>query len=55
MSKELQDKSVLVIGGTGSVGTALTMKILESNPHVVRVFSNDEDGLSRVSQILAQH
>jgi len=35
-------KKVLITGGTGSLGTALTKKILELNPETIRIFSRDE-------------
>lgn len=36
------DKNILVIGGTGTIGEALVKKLLDYNPKVVRVFSRDE-------------
>ena len=38
-------KKVLVTGGTGSIGRQLTVQLLESGAEVVRVLSNDENGL----------
>ena len=35
-------KIVLITGGTGSLGTALTKKILETNVSTIRIFSRDE-------------
>ena len=35
-------KIVLITGGTGSLGTALTKKILETNVTTIRIFSRDE-------------
>jgi UDP-N-acetylglucosamine 4,6-dehydratase/5-epimerase len=35
-------KVVLITGGTGSLGTALTKKILETNVTTIRIFSRDE-------------
>ena len=35
-------KKVLITGGTGSLGTALTKKILETNVDTIRIFSRDE-------------
>lgn len=37
-----ENKSILVIGGTGTIGQALTKKLLLNNPKVVRIFSRDE-------------
>lgn len=35
-------KKVLITGGTGSLGTALTKKLLQSNVDTIRIFSRDE-------------
>ena len=35
-------KKVLITGGTGSLGTALTKKLLETNVNTIRIFSRDE-------------
>ena len=35
-------KKVLITGGTGSLGTALTKKLLETNVDTIRIFSRDE-------------
>ena len=36
------EKIVLITGGTGSLGTALTKKILQTNVKAIRIFSRDE-------------
>ncbi len=36
------DKKVLIIGGTGTIGQAMTEKLLTLNPAVIRIFSRDE-------------
>jgi FlaA1/EpsC-like NDP-sugar epimerase len=41
----LKDKTVLITGGSGSLGQALARKFLEYNPSTIRIFSNDENGL----------
>ena len=41
----LTKKSILVTGGTGSIGTALVKKALFDKAKLIRVFSNDENGL----------
>lgn len=35
-------KKILITGGTGSLGTALTSKLLKTNANIIRVFSRDE-------------
>lgn len=37
------NKNILIIGGTGTIGSGIAKKLLaEHNPHVVRIFSRDE-------------
>ncbi len=48
--KIFSDKNILVTGGTGSIGGAIVHRLLEYEPKIVRVFSNDEDGLFNLSQ-----
>jgi FlaA1/EpsC-like NDP-sugar epimerase len=38
----MYNKTVLIIGGTGTLGTALIDVILPMNPHVIRIFSRNE-------------
>lgn len=38
----LTDKTVLITGGTGYLGQALTEEILKQNPKSIRIFSRDE-------------
>ena len=45
MTNIFQDKSILVTGGTGSIGSEIVRKLLQCEPRVVRVLSNDENGL----------
>ena len=42
MKNPFADKTILITGGTGSLGTALTKKILKYNPRSIRIFSRDE-------------
>jgi UDP-N-acetylglucosamine 4,6-dehydratase/UDP-glucose 4-epimerase len=37
-----QDKTILITGGTGSLGTALTKRLLKLNAKTVRIFSRNE-------------
>lgn len=40
-----KNKSILVIGGSGSIGSVLVKELLKHDPHVVRVLDNNETGL----------
>jgi UDP-N-acetylglucosamine 4,6-dehydratase len=43
VEKMFKGKSILVTGGTGSIGNELVRRLLKFEPAVVRVFSNDEN------------
>ena len=42
MKNILEGKTILITGGTGYLGQALTEEILKQNPKSIRVFSRDE-------------
>ena len=37
-----KDKTILITGGTGSLGQALTKRLLKMNPQTIRIFSRNE-------------
>lgn len=43
--KILKNKTILITGGTGSIGEALVKKALSASVKKIKVFSNDENGL----------
>ncbi len=55
MANILQGKSILVTGGTGSIGTEIVRRVLQYEPKVVRVFSNDEDAQFNLAQELRDY
>lgn len=42
MNSIYKDKKILVIGGTGTIGTHLVKRLLQEEPQVIRIFSRDE-------------
>ncbi len=46
----LKNKKILVTGGTGSIGSALVLQLIQSKCNVIRVMSNDENGLYEFSK-----
>ena len=51
----LTKKSILVTGGTGSIGTALVKKAILDKAKLIRVFSNDENGLYEMESEYGNH
>ena len=45
-----KNKTVLITGGTGTIGSALVLELLQYNCKVIRVFSNDENSLFDLSE-----
>ena len=39
------DKTILVTGGTGSIGSEIVSHLLKYNPKTIRIFSNSENEL----------
>jgi UDP-N-acetylglucosamine 4,6-dehydratase len=49
------DKKVLLIGGTGTIGSSLLQTILLDNPAVVRIFSRDEHKQFELQHRMSAH
>jgi UDP-N-acetylglucosamine 4,6-dehydratase len=55
MTNVFQGKNILVTGGTGSIGSEIVKTVLQHKPEVVRVLSNDENGLFSLEQELKEY
>lgn len=55
LTKELKNKTILVTGGAGSVGSALVKKILDYPVKSVRVLDTDEYGLFKLKRNLKDY
>ena len=55
MANIFQNKSILVTGGTGSIGSEIVKNVLQYEPKVVRVFDNDENGQFNLQQELPNY
>jgi UDP-N-acetylglucosamine 4,6-dehydratase/5-epimerase len=51
MVSYLSGKSILITGGSGSIGESITKKALLDKAKLIRVFSNDENGLYEMESI----
>lgn len=50
--KELKNKTILITGGAGSIGSALTKKILEYPVRAVRILDIDEHALFKLKRLV---
>jgi len=48
-------KKILITGGTGTIGRALTRRLLAENPAVIRIFSRDEHKQFEMQQELQEY
>ena len=55
LEETFRDKRILITGGTGSIGSGLVRKLLEYNPKVIRIFSNDENAQFDLEQKLKEY
>jgi UDP-N-acetylglucosamine 4,6-dehydratase/5-epimerase len=46
----IKNKKILITGATGSIGSSLVFRLIESRCKVLRVMSNDENGLYELSR-----
>jgi len=51
----LTNKSILITGGTGSIGTAIAKKAIIDKAKLIRVFSNDENGLYEMESEISKN
>jgi len=47
---QFKGSTVLITGGSGSIGTEILRSVLKYSPKKVRIFTNDENGLFELSQ-----
>jgi len=47
-----EDKTILITGGVGSIGSELVRKVIEYNPKVVRILDNNETALFNLEEEL---
>lgn len=55
MSNAFRGKNILVTGGSGSIGSEIVRTVLQYEPKVVRILSNDENGLFDLEQELQSY
>jgi len=54
LKETFRDNGILITGGTGSIGSELAKKLLDFDPKVIRIFSNDENAQFDLEQELKE-
>ena len=52
VKNEFKDKTILVTGGTGSIGVGLVEELIKCKPCSIRIFSNDENSIFETKRIV---
>ncbi len=52
--KEFQNKTILVTGGTGSIGLVLIKQLIKCKPKHIRIFSNDENSIVEIKELIGE-
>ena len=55
MGSFLHGKNILITGGSGSIGESLTKRAISDGARLIRVFSNDENGLYEMESEYENH
>ena len=54
VKKEFQNKTILVTGGTGSIGLGLIKQLIKCKPKYIRIFSNDENSIVEIKELIGE-
>ena len=52
---EFRDKSILITGGTGSIGIGLINELIKHKPRAIRIFTNDENSIFETKRIVGDN
>lgn len=55
IQKEFKGKTILITGGTGSVGLGLAKQLIGCNPFAIRILSNDENSIFEAKRNLPKN
>ena len=55
MASFLHGKNILITGGSGSIGKSLTKRAISDGANLIRIFSNDENGLYEMESEYENH
>jgi len=51
---EFKGKTILITGGTGSIGLGLVKQLLQCNPKSIRIFANDENSIFETRRTIGE-
>jgi UDP-N-acetylglucosamine 4,6-dehydratase len=54
MKKEFKNKTILISGGTGSIGTGIVKQLLEYKPKLIKILTNDENSIFESRKLLGE-
>ena len=54
IKKEFRNKTVLITGGTGSIGTGIVKQLLECKPKMIKILTNDENSIFESRKLLGE-
>ena len=54
IKKEFRNKTVLISGGTGSIGTGIVKQLLECKPKMIKILTNDENSIFESRKLLGE-
>jgi len=54
IKKEFRNKTILISGGTGSIGTGIVKQLLECKPKMIKILTNDENSIFESRKLLGE-
>ena len=55
LTKEFAGKTILITGGTGSIGLGIIKQLTKFKPSAIRIFSNDENSIFEIKRMLGKN
>ena len=54
IKNEFKNKTILITGGTGSIGTGIVKQLLECKPKMIKILTNDENSIFESRKLLGE-
>lgn len=55
LTNEFRNKTILITGGTGSIGLGIIKQLIKYRPKQIRIFSNDENSIVEVKESISNN